>query len=475
MPQAILQSYNKKYGIPLKDLEMMLKKARAEVESTYDLTDKSREFDRLSYRALKNSLINNSSEEHIFHPIIARVHDLTGIPNTILQKHWNTIAEVVKFSHGIDRGNKNFLPTVLKLYQDKINQLGPKYSDALASSFKNAIHGGKTKKVKAPTQATPPVGINPEALVYWRRIIKNQKKTINSYSENLEKWAVAIILFKTLCSKKGVSPFLDGDLSKEPTKSPITSYLSSYVNPCIEFIDKIEKFLSVKNMVGKRIPKKFKLEKVNKDGAVFVVNAVKNWKLLKSERAASVVVYMIPKFGLRKDGTRGRYKKRCGPNAAVVISYAKKNDTVLKVTLELRIRAKMWKGLKETKKDPKKFIKNWITRGFKATGANKMEAPETNEILIQEYYPAETPEDAAKLINKLTIPVIVNIGANDFQIDLAKYLIKVAEKYDMPAPSLLDRFVEDEDFREYVREEHGTRLPDDDETEGTPEGQIING
>lgn len=483
MPSAILETINEKCGIPVPKLKGLWDKAKTQAESIYNLREDSGDFRKLHMVYFKG-LLGDSCGKNIEigfkelnttrHPIISRIHDLTGIPESILQKHWNTIEEVTTFSYGLTKDSKDYLPTVLKLFQNKINSLGNDYRESLASSFKRAIEGVGSSRVKAPAQKTPPVGINPEALVYWRRIIKTQKRRINSYSDNVEKWAVAIILFKTLCNKRGVAPFLDGGTAKKAAKSPITSFLSSYVEPCIEIIQSIEKFLSERRIVGKRIVKKFKLESIQKEGNVRLINATKSWRLIKAEKAAAVIVYMIPKFGLKKGDKQGVFKKRCGPNASILLSYKKKTDSVLAVTIQLRIRPRMWKSLQDSKKDPEKFMRSWVSRGFKATGAAEAPMPETNEMLIQEHYPADNPEDAAKLINTFTVPALVNLGDEEFQIDLAKYLLSVAKKFEMPSPALLDRFINDTDFRDFVRNEHGAQLPErEDETEGSPEGKLM--
>lgn len=408
------------------------------------------------------------------HPILEKIHDLTGIPESILEKHWRTVGDVVAFSYDLSEDDREYLPTVLKLFQNKISSLGNSYRDALASSFKRAITGAKKNGVSPPSVKTPPVGINPEALVYWRAVLKSQKKKINQFSANEEKWAAAIILFKSICGKKGVAPFLPNGTVKDNHKSPIPALLSSYVEPCIKAVEEMEKFLSGKNITGKKVPKKFKLGSIDKEGTVSIVNATKTWKLLKGETAASVIVYMMPKFGLKKTDTKGTYRKKCGTKAYILLSYGKRTDKTLKVTIQIKVGKKTVKSIENLKKSMEAFFRPWISKGFKATGGTDSyeESPESNETLIKEYYSVNNSEEAAKLINTLSVPALVNTGNEDFQISLAKYLLEVANRFDLTPPALLEKFITDSDFRDFAREEYGNIIPSEDETEGVPEGKI---
>lgn len=484
MPTAFLKSVNEKCGIPLPKLSQLWGDAKNKVVTEYGLDEGSKDFDRLQRGLFTEALGPESAfiEAELqtlsgYHPIITRVHDLTGIPETILRKQWDTLTEVVSYSQGIKREDDEFIPSVLSMFQSKINSLGAQYADALAPSFKRAIEGvGKTAKLKGPAQNTPPIGTNPEALVYWRKVIKTQKKRINQFSEMKEKWAAAILLFKMACEKRGIAPFIDTGVKKAvPDKSPITSYLASYVSPCLETVVKIEKFLSEKKMVGKNVPKKFKLGKIDKTGNTLLLNCSKSWKLLKGEKAASIVVYMIPKFGLRKTEKRGEYKKTCGPNAMLLFSYKKKTDNLLTVTIQLKIRPKMWKGLEDTKKDPKKFLRTWVSRGFKATGSAEKKVLGVNVKFIKEAYNPKDVDEAYALINKMNLGSIVSIGDTDFQIELVKHLLTIVKKFDMQTPALYEEFLRDPDFREYAQEEYATRLPsrEDPDSEGYPEGSIM--
>ena len=58
-----------------------------------------------------------------------------------------------------------------------------------------------------PAVGNKPRGINKEAIPYWKAVIKKFRKQIQSGTDMKMQWAIAISLFKTICSKKGVMPF----------------------------------------------------------------------------------------------------------------------------------------------------------------------------------------------------------------------------------------------------------------------------
>lgn len=402
--------------------------------------------------------------------IIDRTHALTGVPKSVLDKHWKIVEGVVSCYYGIDKETDNFMPTALRLYENKLSSLGYAYRDALASTFNRAV-AGEDGKIKAPGVRIPPVGINPEALHIWREVIKAKKKKINSWSDPEEKWGAAIIYFQNACRRMGVAPFLPNPKKNKSEKSPAVAMLASYVDPCLRTLNSMEKFLMEKRMISKP-PKKFKTVSISKDDSINIVKIEKSWKLLKGEKAASVIVYMMPKFLLKKTGIKGAYRKKCGANASMVFSYKARGDSSLTVSLAVRVNNKLKTALEATSKDLKTFFRTWVKRNFTVSKAE--DVPDTNESLIREYYMVRNHEEASKLLNSFSLQSIVNTGAPGFQITLAKYLLQVAKKFDLNAPPLLDKFIEDEEFRDSIRKEYGNFLPEADDTEGVPEGKITS-
>ncbi len=469
MPHPNFQEIHNRYKVPVRDLENLWNKSIRNAKASIKDPTKREDFWKLQSRLFQKSLrfiTGNYKDKLIYktHPIIGKVHDITGIPESILEKYWNTINEAVDSSCNSDNKIK------LRQFQNKMDTLGAKYHDTLAPLFYNAIYSDA--KIKPPTQTSLPIGINPEAIGYWRNVIKNYKKTINEYKDPMEKWAAAIILFKNACRKNGIAPFTDSEVTKTPTKTPVTTFLSAYVNPCLDIIKKIEKILASKNFIGKRLAKNFSFDRVETEGTTKIIISSKTIRLLKPENAGSIAVYLIPKFGFRK-GERGTFRKPCGPNATVVLSYSAKSDTIIKLSIELKIRIKMWNSLDQLKKDPNKYLKTWVSKGFKATGEYEdFETEKSVNELVRETYPITSYEDAVKLINEMDLPNIVEKGEEDFQIELARYVMDIAKRYELYPPSLLDKFIESEMFREYIIEQYRLDFPDAYETEGEPEGKI---
>ena len=60
-----------------------------------------------------------------------------------------------------------------------------------------------------------PRGLRKEALPYWKAVIKNYRKIIQSGKDMKMQWAIAISIFKTICTKKGIMPFDFEELEKQ--------------------------------------------------------------------------------------------------------------------------------------------------------------------------------------------------------------------------------------------------------------------
>lgn len=63
-----------------------------------------------------------------------------------------------------------------------------------------------------------PKGINPEAVVIWKYVLKKFRTQIKEPNDLKKQWAIALILFKRQCVAKGIIPFKLIDLEIEKNK-----------------------------------------------------------------------------------------------------------------------------------------------------------------------------------------------------------------------------------------------------------------
>jgi hypothetical protein len=321
------------------------------------------------------------------------------------------------------------------------------------------------KGIKSPKPSTPLRGISPEGLPIWKIITKKYKKKIVGYKDPLEQWAAAIVLYRKICRKRGLTPFSDTVGRGLIKKSPSTVYLASYVDPALKLLQRIEKELIKANMLGKRQKRQFGLKKVSKDGTFRVLVATKVWRFPKKTSPASAVArFLMPKYGFKKE-SRNTFAKKFGPKVKLSIRYSAKASNTADIFINLRIPGKVWKSLEQTQKKPDVYIKNWVKRGFKA----KAKALDTGEEIyntIQEFYPANSTKEISNLLNKITLPVLVNVGDEFFQNIFAKYLVDKALAFDIDPPEYLVKFVNKEEYRTKMRHQHGVDIPEG-EDEGT--------
>lgn len=312
-------------------------------------------------------------------------------------------------------------------------------------------------KIKTPKPSLPPRGISPEGLPIWKAITKKYKKKIFSYKDPYERWAAAIVLYRKICRKRGMAPFSDTVTRGVSRKSPSTVYLAAYVDPALKLLQRIERELIKANMLGKRQKRQFSLKKVSKDGTFRVLVATKLWKFPKKTSPASAVArVLIPKFGFKKEA-RNTFAKKFGPKVKLSIRYSSKAANTADILIDLRVPGKIWKALEQTQKEPDTYIRNWVKKGFKA----KAQADTQDEIYdtIQEFYPANSKKEISNLLNRITLPVLVNIGDDDFQNILAKYLVDKALAFDIDPPECLVKFVNKIDYRAEVRRRYIVDIP----------------
>jgi hypothetical protein len=319
-------------------------------------------------------------------------------------------------------------------------------------------------KIKTPKPSLPPRGISPEGLPIWKLITKKYRKKIVSYKDPYEQWAAAIVLYKKISRKRGITPFSDRVTRGTPRKSPSTVYLAAYVDPALKLLQRIERELIKANMLGKRQKRQFTLKKVSKDGTFRVLVATKIWKFPKKTSPASAVArVLIPKFGFKKEA-RNRFAKKFGPKVKLSIRYSAKAANTADIFIDLRVPGKIWKSLEQTQKKPDVYIRNWVKRGFKA----KADAETQDEIYntIQEFYPANSEKEINNLLNKITLQVLVNIGDDEFQETFAKYLVDKALAFNIDPPEYLVKFVNRIEYRTDSRRRYVVDIPME-EDEGT--------
>jgi hypothetical protein len=406
--------------------------------------------------------------------IIQKANELGGIPISFLEKKWDAISEAVQISHCITEKDPSFLPTVISMFHSSLKAVGNGRTDTLKPLFEHISAIAVAKSIKGPTMTTPPLGINPEAASLWKSTLKASRKQINSFKDPYEKWAAAIILFKRNCAKRGLAPFVGNRLpkSKEGSqKASGLSLLSSYVDPVIDGIQIIEKAMQDRKILAKNIPK-FKLESIVKSGKDSLVTASKPWKLLKGETAGQAVVFMLPKFNVRKEG-RNCYKKKYNARAKLAIKYARKNDSTIIASIELTIASRIWNSIQKEKKNPENFIKTWISRGFKATGSMDNLTVNANGVIIHsvsedmevilENFEVTSFEVLKKFLVKYPITTIATMGDVSFQIAFCKYLTDKCMEFSTATPDSYLRFLNDMEYREWVIEKYGTEEEEDED------------
>ena len=320
----------------------------------------------------------------------------------------------------------------------------------VSSLVKNAVYSA----AKKPTAATLPKGISPEGVPMWKITLKRFGKVIRTYKSNVEKWAAAIVLYKKMCDRRGIVPFLE--LKSEKSGSPAALQLAGFVDPTLRELERIEK--SIKGYL-KGKPKKFTLKNILRSGPERILVCTKEWKFLKNRYpAAAIATIIIPKFGFKKE-RKNTFVKVFSPKVKMILQYKSKSAKTANLIIELKVSKRVWDSLMQIKRDAKVFLKKWVKRGFKAEGALEIDT-KTLEML-KEIYPSETIDQVSDLINNISIPNLVNLGEEDFQISLAKYIIDKAEYFNLVLPENLKNFVEDKEYRRKSYKNYLISRPDD--------------
>ena len=321
----------------------------------------------------------------------------------------------------------------------------------VSSLVKNAVYSA----AKKPTAATLPKGISPEGVPIWKITLKKfGKTTIRTYRSNVEQWAAALVLYKKMCDRRGIVPFLES--KSEKSNSPAALQLAGFVDPALRELQRIEK--SIKGYL-KGKPKKFTLKNISKSGPERILVCTREWKFLKNRYpAAAIATIIIPKFGFKKE-RKNTFVKVFNPKVKMILQYKSKSAKTSNLTIELKVSKRVWDSLRQIKKDANVFLKKWVKKGFKAEGALEIDT-KTLEML-KEIYPAETKEQVSNLINTITIPNLVNLGEEDFQISLAKYIMDRAEHFGLDQQDHLKNFVDDDDYRKKSIKRYLISMPED--------------
>lgn len=76
---------------------------------------------------------------------------------------------------------------------------------------KNIVSGAK---IPLPTELVMPAGINVRCKNIWKFVIRNYREKIRSYPKAEEQWTAAIIIFKRVCYKNNLRPFVKVPVAK---------------------------------------------------------------------------------------------------------------------------------------------------------------------------------------------------------------------------------------------------------------------
>ncbi len=376
-----------------------------------------------------------------------------GIPEKLLSDKWDKLSIGIQQTKGYTTSDLRFLPEIVDRFRNTYKISG----------------AGRPSNAKPPTAKTLPLGINPEAIPLWQQVLTKKKKQIYDFEDNLHKWAAAIYLFKMLCSEKGVGPWDNSKpTSKKAVKDPAEKYISSFALPCLETIAKMEKYLTERNFLIKNVAKKYKFQKIQKQGNDKFVIASKPWRLKKVEQAASIILLLMPQFGLRKGPAKNAYQRKHTPNSTLYLKYKRKSDSLIEVVIEIKIGSRLWKSLEDSKKDVTKFLNTWVNRGFKTL------ATPYNMEIIERAYPINDRNSAINLLNTMNVPMVVNSGPMDFQLDMCLYLKRAAEKFDLVLPEPIVKFISSQEYRVEMNKAFMLKMQDSKEEEKQePLGPII--
>ncbi len=314
----------------------------------------------------------------------------------------------------------------------------------------NQAHNSIAAKsnVRKPLQSTPPLGINPEAINIWKETLKTKKKIINKYKDNREKWAAAIVLFKQSCKALGIAPFLHTN-KMDVTKNPTTSFLASYVKPCLDSANAMIKYMKQKKLSVKKVPVGWKFKKIKKEGMTRKVYASKIVRMPKGESASAIMPLLMHKFGVVKV-KQNTFMKRIGPKANLRIKYAHANDNALEMYIIIVIGKKYWNALQSGKKKPEAFIKGWINRGFKATG--KFAEERLDE--VSKLFTLASAEDVNSLMFTSDMNYVVNAFDPEEQTAFVEHVVGSAIKFAVEIPKKYLRFLVDAEYREDLNERY---------------------
>jgi len=390
---------------------------------------------------------------------IAKVVDTCGITKADAEKLWDNAKDIVRKSYSRNEDDSLFYPLVMGTFK---KSLGKECLDKLEVQAAIPVIAAKDEVVKPPSARVFPKGINPDATAIWKEVFKKQAKVIKEQPDALSKWAAAIVLYKRSCRKIGLAPFMGFVTKQKPGKGPILTELSAKIDPALRNIAKIEKLLTSKNILTKAQPKKFTLSQIKKEGKAKLLIAVKPLKFYRGVSPATVLAtLLIPKFGFKK--IKGNtYGVKVGAHTTLRIRYAKKSDNVAQLFVDLKILGKTWDNLSKEHKKPESHLKGWIRRGFLAQAATEV----SDNIDLKEVYPIHTKEDVIHWLTTLTLPIIVNLGDEDFQLSLIDYLIANAKSFGVEAPQNLGKFKEDPEFRKATLIGYTFKPPSDKEDEG---------
>lgn len=209
----------------------------------------------------------------------------------------------------------------------------------------------------SPSARNMPNGIKKEAIPVWKYITKRLGKKIQEGSNLKEQWAIAVIMFKNICTKKGIMPFDFETLQKQQDEK-ITDIYTKIKNSS----KKSKRF--VKKLLDSLIRDKF-LEKPKKPNWIFDKTIYANgryhiavYKRLKLDKDTSVKDLMIElskhKFSKKPDSAFFTVDS----NTTISFELDKKDNIYLYITLSF-IESE---AQKLTEKEKGKKLENKLTR-----------------------------------------------------------------------------------------------------------------
>jgi len=377
-----------------------------------------------------------------------------------LETLWEQAKTIAMKQYAISEDTPRFYALVMGIFKKSLGEECIEKLEAMSFVVDKIVAAAKEGTINPPRVNLLPKTINPEAVDIWKDVLRKDKNKniIKSYTDPREKWAAAVVLFKQACAKKGIIPFSKKTTTRS-AKAPVLTELAIRVDPLLKVLQKAENDLIKSGSLKKSTPKAFKLDSVKKKGTDYTVKASKIWKFTKTYSAASSVAQVLsPKYGFKKDGTNS-FVKRKGPNTLIRIKYVRKGDLEATISIELNITAKLWRNIEASSNKPEVYLNRWMKRGFVSAAATDNiilddvipEVPNADEV-IDTFYSIGGEEDAYLTMNKLTLPVIVNLGDDNFQQQLVSYIITKAKEYDAQLFEGLIQFRDDPIFREELRE-----------------------